>query len=149
MSLEKKVLELKNKEPDINFLNILLSHHSPVLYQTEEAIENSHEVIQHLIESEYIKENERPPLLILHGHAHQRDSYVYDNRALVISAPTPSPRPKREDDNARGFTLIELKKNNYGIEGADVLSYIFDGRHLHPTLKNKYVCDKEQWRKST
>lgn len=146
-AIGKKIAGVVHSSPEDNILSIILAHHSPVMYDIDQPIDNPQDVKECLIEIDELEEKERPSLLILHGHAHKRTSYLCDGQTLVVCAPTPSPRPGREQDNARGFTLIELPRNEHGVKGAKVFSYIVDGGKFIITPELNYSCNKGQWMK--
>lgn len=129
-------------------LSVVLAHHSPLNYATvDQPIENVSDVEEHLIRMDRIEDGHSPPLLVLHGHAHKRNAFMYDSGSLIVSAPTPSPRAGREPDNARGFTMIELGKDQGQINQAKVFSYIFDNDEWLATPEVIYGLANGNWTK--
>ncbi|MFC1672737.1 metallophosphoesterase family protein [Pseudomonadota bacterium] len=124
----------KNTE---NPLVVGLTHHSPLGQHEDRSVTNP-ETFARFFPAEY------PTALLMHGHTHERSIYDISKptRLVVSTAPTMSKdengRPK---DTLRGFTLLELSRNNgqvislkasmfgwesTGLKGPDVL--LFD-RH--------------------
>lgn len=102
-------------------LHVTLAHHSPVRSDADQPIDNSVAFRRHLVETRAI------PHLIFHGHEHKRDIRLYDGKTLVVAAPTPTQREKnRPPDNARGFTMVELARVGFSVNGSSVFSYILD-----------------------
>jgi predicted MPP superfamily phosphohydrolase len=106
-------------------LHISLSHHGPVKATAEEPIDNHSYYKTHLLDTE------SKPHLIFHGHEHMRETHLFDGETLVVTAPTPTSRGGRKPDNARGFSLIELTRNSFLVDGANIFPYIFDGTRWH------------------
>lgn len=103
-----------------SLLHISLTHHAPVKATSEEPINNYKDYITHLLDTD------SKPHLILHGHEHKRGTHLFDGETLVVTAPTPTPHGDRPPDNARGFSLIELTRNKFKVDGVNIFPYIFD-----------------------
>lgn len=146
--VEREIVKAVTSSKGKQLLSVVLAHHSPLNYANiEQPIENAHDMEEHLIKIDCPDDAQRPPLLVLHGHAHKRKVFAYDGGALIVSAPTPSPRAGRASDNARGFTMIELAKDQGHVSQAKVFSYIFDNEDWLDTPEEIYKLANNSWTK--
>lgn len=146
-SVEGSIIKTVKDSPSDWLLTILLAHHSPLYYQIEQHVNNTNKVEEYLIDLDLEENLNKPALLVLHGHAHSRNTHIYNGRALAVAAPTPSEQAGRAPDNARGFTLIELGLEYGAVNNATVFSYIYEGKRLINTPKETFSCNNGQWNK--
>lgn len=115
-------------------LVIGLGHHCPVSSSGDQAVENP-EAFSKLFKREV------KTALFLHGHTHEEDNLYTANRDFKLvrncAATLTKNSGARSEDTLRGFSLLELKRENHSIVSLHVASFGWIGTSLKRTDDNK------------
>ncbi|MCK9394802.1 MAG: metallophosphoesterase [Methylobacter sp.] len=118
-----------------------LGHHRPVAAGGDAAVDNP-EAFENLFN------REAKTALFMHGHIHEEDSAYFHNPRTDVSlvlngaASFTKEAVDRPKDSFRGFSLLELKRENYKVKSLQVASFGWLGNDIKRTDDN-YIVEYE------